>query len=151
MEAVWRRRWFLSRTYYLKDGDRVLYTLVRHGKKARLYNEEVHLVVDDTQVVFDETTGQRLAEADMELNWRMMIPMRFDNAVSGSIRTADSTTFRVTLSAGEAKLIAKAESRFVSLQGPSMTVATNQDLGDRQVAAVCLILSSFLVLGGLGS
>jgi hypothetical protein len=151
MEAVWRRRWFLSRTYYLKDGDRVLYTLVRHGEKACLYNEEVHLVVDDTQAVFDETTGQRLAEADMELNWRMMIPMRFDNAVSGSIRTEDSTTYRVTLRAGEAKLIAEAESRFVSIQGPSMTVATNQDLRDRQVAAVCLILSSFLVLGGLGS
>jgi len=151
MEAVWKRTWFLSRTYHIKDGDRVLYTLVRRGKKAYLYNEEVRLAVDDTQVVLDETTGQRLAEADMELNWRMTIPMGFDNAVSGSIRTADSTTYRVALRAGEAKLIAEAESRFVSIQGPSMTVATNQNLGDRQVAAVCLILSSFLVLGGLGS
>jgi hypothetical protein len=151
MEAVWRRRWFLSRTYYLKDGDRTLYTLIRRGKKACMFNEEVDLTVDDTQVVLDGTTGQCLAEADLELNWRMTIPMRSDNAVFGSIRTEDSTTYRVTLRAGEAKLIAEAESRFVSIQGPSMTVATNQDLGDRQVAAVCLILSSFLVLGGLGS
>ena len=38
MEAVWRRRWFLSRTYYLKDGDRTLYTLIRRGKKACMFN-----------------------------------------------------------------------------------------------------------------
>jgi len=151
MEAVWRRRWFLSRTYYLKDGDRTLYTLIRRGKKACMFNEEVDLTVDDTQVVLDGTTGRCLAEANMELNWRMMIPMKSDSAVFGSIRTADSTAYRVTLRASEAKLIAEAGSRFVSIQGPSMAVATNQDLGDRQVAAVCLILSSFLVLGGLGS
>lgn len=150
MEAVWRRTWFLSRAYYLKEGDRVLYTLVRRGKKARMYNEDFRLTIDDTQVVLDETTGQRLAEADLQLHWRMTIPMKFDDAISGSIRTADSTTYQVTLRTGEAKLIAEAGARLVSIQGPRMTVATNQNLGDRQVAAVCLILSSFLVLGGLG-
>jgi len=151
MEAVWRQRWFLSRTYYLKDGERILYTLVRRGRKACMFNEEVQLMMDDTQVVCDGTTGQHLAEANLELNWRTANPVKLDDALSGSVRTADSTTYRVTLRVGEAKLVAEAGSRFVSIQGPSMTVATNQNLGDRHVAAVCLILSSSLVLGGLGS
>lgn len=148
---MWRRRWFLSRTYYLKAGDRTLYTLIRRGKKACMYNEDFRLTIDDTQAVLDETTGQRLAEADLGLNWRTVNLRELDDAISGSIRTANSITYRVTLCALEAKLLAEAGDRLVSIQGPSMTVATNQDLGDRHVAAVCLILSSFLVLGGLGS
>jgi len=146
--AVWTRRWFLSRTYYLKEGDRILYTLVRRGKKACMYNGNTSIEIDDSQVVADEITGQCLAEADLEPNRLLTTPMKPDKAITGSIRTADSTIYRVALAAGEAKLVAQAGSRFVSIQGPAMTVVTNDDLADKQVAAVCLILSSFLVLGG---
>lgn len=142
--AAWTGTWFIGGTHYLKAGDRVLYTLARHGSNVRMHSEEIQLEMAPAFVVVDRRTGQCLAEADLNPEWRLTT----DPVISGNIRTADSTTYRVTGSAHEAMVLAQAGSRFLCVQGPGMVVRTNQDLADAQVAAVCLILSSFLILGG---
>lgn len=147
--AAWRRKGFFRRTYFLMDGSIMFYTLERKGEDAIMYNESIRLRIDAKQVVTDEATGQHLATADLKLNRILSTPSKADNVISGNIRCGDGATYAVAFNAGNTMLKAQDGSRFVSIQGSTMAIYTNVSLADKNIAAVCLVLSSFLVLGEL--
>jgi len=147
--AVWMRKGFFVRTYFLMDGTNKLYTLEQKGEEAIMYNESARLRIDAKKVVTDEVTGQQLATADLKVEQLVTAHANEGNKICGSIRCVDGATYVVTFTAGNADLNAQDGARFVSIQGSTMSIDTNVSLLDKNVAAVCLILSSFLVLGDL--
>ena len=154
MILTWQKKGFFSGTYFLKDGDRTLWTYKSNcleqttgGKSVQLPNDPKNgdangLTVTISFDVTDTQTSEVLIDATFQWNVRNIFSLTSGSSLNiGSLRCLTGETFDLCVQKShqtrERFMVAKSEGKNLTAHGKK-TIETNMDVADRMTAAVLL-------------